>query len=316
MSPTEPDLIRAEFDLCRPIPSLVDLRTAVRGNDWDTVEAYFDFLGDDEDERAVAAGLVADLSSSERFLEREVAAHGSPLARTLLAARYIDVGWDIRSAYTAEHVSREQFQQFHGWLRRAEQLLIGVCADEPSYALAWSYRLTTARGLELGASEARRRYDRLAEHHPHHIQAQILLLQQLCPKWGGRWEETFGFARGCLDAAPAGSHAGRLVAQAHLERWMDDSDDRPSGYLRSAEVRDEILAAADRSVRHPDYRPGFHWVGDHNGFAGALSLGGHYREAAPYFRTLGDKATELPWGYWGDREVQFLKHRRRALAKG
>ncbi|MFF7872972.1 hypothetical protein ACFZDM_01855 [Streptomyces californicus] len=80
MSPTEPDLIRAEFDLCRQIPSLVDLRTAVRGNDWDTVEAYFDFLGDDEDERAVAAGLVADLSSSERFLEREVAAHGSPLA--------------------------------------------------------------------------------------------------------------------------------------------------------------------------------------------------------------------------------------------
>ncbi|NEE53474.1 hypothetical protein G3M55_53870, partial [Streptomyces sp. SID8455] len=141
---------------------LMDLRTAVRGNDWDTVEAYFDFL-DDEEERAVAAHLVSDdLSSSERFLERAVADHGSPLARTLLAARYINVGWDIRSSYRAEHVSREQFQEFHAWLRRAERLLIGVCADEPAYALAWMYRLTTARGLELGASEVRRRYDRLA----------------------------------------------------------------------------------------------------------------------------------------------------------
>lgn len=102
----------------------------------------------------------------------------------------------------------------------------------------------------------------------------------------------------------------------YLEQWLDDSEDGRSDVLRPTAVRDELLAAAARSVQHPDYRPGFHWVGDHNEFAGALSLGGHYREAAPFFRTVGDKATELPWGYYGDKQVQFLKHRKIALAKG
>ncbi|HWU08269.1 MAG TPA: hypothetical protein VN520_18115 [Streptomyces sp.] len=315
MSRTAPP-IRAEFDPCVTIPSLADLRGALRDDDWGTVEAYFEFIGH-EDDRAVAAGVVDRLSTSQRFLERAVATQPrSALARTLLARRYIVIGWDIRSAYTAEHVSREQFQQFHGWLRRAEQLLIDVCAEHPAYAMAWAARLTTARGLQLGLSEVRRRYERLAEHHPHHISAQSSLLQRLCPKWGGSWEEAHAFVRTCLESAPPGSHAGRLVAEVHLERWLDDSDINPSDYLRSAEVRDEILAAAARSVQHPDYRPGFDWIGDHNTFAGALCLGGHHREAAPFFRTLGNKATESPWHHVGDKEVQFLKHRRTALAKG
>ncbi|WP_327369327.1 hypothetical protein [Streptomyces sp. NBC_01217] len=315
MSPTAPP-IRAEFDPCVNIPSLADLRAAVRNDDWPSVEAYFDFL-DHEDDRAIASGVLYDLSSCERFLERTVAEHpGSALARTLLAIRYIGVGWDIRSSYRAEHVSQDQFRQFHEWLRRAEKLLIDVCAEHPTYALAWATRLTTARGLELGQSEARRRYDRLAEHHPHHIYGQTLLLQQLCPKWGGSWEEAEGFARACLESAPPGSHAGRLIAELHLERWLDSVEDRHSDYLRSTRVRDDILAAAALSVQHPDYRPGFHWVGDHNDFAGALSLGGHHGEAAPFFRTLGNKATASPWDYVGDKEVQFLKHRKTALSKG
>ncbi|MDQ0794510.1 hypothetical protein [Streptomyces sp. B1I3] len=315
MSSTAPP-IRAEFDPCVTIPSLADLRAALRDDDWATVEAYFEFLEHEED-RAVAARIVDGTSTSQRLLERTVAAQPrSALARTLLARRYIVVGWDIRSSYRAEHVSREQFRQFHEWLRRAEQLLIDVCAEYPDHALAWGARLTTALGLELGLSEARRRYERLAEHHPHHISAQSSLLQQLCPKWGGSWEEAHGFARACLESAPPGSHAGRLVAEVHLERWLDDSDNGHSTYLRSAGVRDEILAAAARSVQHPDYRPGFDWVHDHNTFAGALCLGGHHREAAPFFRTLGDRATASPWHHAGDKEVQFLKHRRTALSKG
>ncbi|MEU9760881.1 hypothetical protein [Streptomyces sp. NPDC047985] len=315
MSSTAPP-IRAQFDPCVIIPSLADLRAAVHEHDWASVEAYFDFL-DHEDDRAVAAEIFRHLGLAERFLERIVAERpSSALARTLLAIRYIGVGWGIRGAYRAKHVSRKRFEEFHEWLRRAERLLIDVCAEHPTYALAWATRLTTARGLELGQGEARRRYERLAEHHPHHISGQMQLLQHLCPKWGGSWGEAEAFARACLDSAPPGSHAGRLVAQFHLERWLGDTNYGHSDYLRPTAVRDDILAAAARSVGHPDYRPGFHWVGDHNDFAGALCLGGHHREAAPFFRTLGDKATELPWEYTGDKGIQFLKHRKTALAKG
>lgn len=315
MSQTTP-AIRAELDLCVNIPPLAGLKAAVLNNDWSTTEAYFGSL-DHEDDRAVASGVVIGIGASEPFLEQVVAQHPeSALARTLLAGRYIITGWDIRSAARAKDVSRDQFRQFHDWLRRAERLLIDVCAEHPTYAMAWANRLITARGLELGHSEARRRYDRLAEHHPHHIYGQILLLQQLCPKWGGSWEAAHGFARACLESAPAGSHAGRLVAEVHAEHWLDRAQDGDTGYLKSAEVRDELLAAAAVSVQHPDYRPGFHWVTDHNEFAGVLSMGGHHREAAPFFRALGNKAAESPWQYFGDPAAQFTKHRKTALAKG
>ncbi|HEY9437426.1 MAG TPA: hypothetical protein VIS29_02005 [Streptomyces sp.] len=312
MSYTAPP-IRAEFDPCVNFPYLAGLRTAVENNDWAATQAYFDSLEHDDD-RAFAAGVVNRVSGCEGFLERVVAAQpGSALARTLLAGRYISIGWEIRSAARAQHVSRDQFRQFHDWLRRAERLLIDVCAEHPVYPLAWTARLNTARGLQLGQSEARRRYDRLAEHHPHHIHGQVLLLQQLCPKWSGSWEAAYEFARACLASAPPGSHAGRLIAEVHIEHWLEDGH---KDHLRSPEVRDEILAAAAVSVQHPDYRPGFRWIGDYSDIAGALSMGGHYREAAPFFRALGDKASESPWDYFGDAQAEFHKHRRTALENG
>ncbi|WP_249040191.1 hypothetical protein [Streptomyces chryseus] len=315
MSSTPP-LSRPVFDPFAHHPSLATLRTACHARDWGTVSDFFAALGD-EDERAYASSVVADLPGREHLLEQASAAHpGDPLPRTLLADRYIRIGWSIRSNARASKVSEAQFGQFHSWLRRAEGLLIEVCAEHPAYALAWCHRVTTARGLQLGASEARRRYDRLAEHHPHHYAAQAKLLQQLCPKWGGSWEAAEGFARACAADAPPGGNNGALVAEVHMERWLDLDEGPDAAHMSAHAVRDELLAAARRSVLHPEYRPGFHWVTAHGHFAAALSLGRHHAEAAPHFRALGNMAGTFPWTYLGDQEAAFIKHRKTALAKG
>jgi hypothetical protein len=215
------------------------------------------------------------------------------LPRTLLAERYIHIGWTIRSRASAEHVSRDQFEQFHAWLRKAEQRLIEVCAEQPTYAPAWTARLLTARGLQLGQSEARRRYDRLSAHHPHQFRAQSQLLQQLCPKWGGSWEAVHGFAQECVSAAPDGSPAGVLVAEAHVEHGLDLSDVAGTEYMRNVSVRNELRHAAQVSVLHPDHRPGWPSVTGHSTFALAFSLGGHLKDAAPHFAALGNTAAAL-----------------------
>ncbi|MET9427331.1 hypothetical protein [Streptomyces sp. NPDC003036] len=305
------------FDAHVTMPVLVTLRTAVAERDWPAVARFFAGLTH-EDERAYACSYVGGLDGCEAFLEQAVADHpGDPLARCLLADRRIRVGWGIRSSARAQHVSREQFDQFHAWLRRAEGLLIEVCAEYPDYALGWYLRLITARGLELGHSETRRRYDRLAEHHPHHYPAQTQLLQLLCPKWGGSWEAAFGFAEECAAAVPPGGHSATLVAEAHLEKWLDLSPREGGRWMAQPAVRDELTAAAAHSVLHPHYRPGFHWISAHGFFAAALSLGGHYAEAAPHFRALGDAATRHPWDYLDDDPAAaFLRHRKHALAKG
>ena len=296
------------------LPELTPLRTAGENGDWAATQAFFAGL-DSVDKVSFASGALADIWGTEKYLQQAAEDRpADPLPRTLLAERYIRLGWKARSAARAQDVTREQFKEFHAWLRKAEGLLIEVCAEQPGYAPAWTARLLTARGLELGQSEARRRYDRLSEHHPHHFRAQSQLLQQLCPKWGGSWEAAHGFARESASAAPDGSHSAVLVAEAHIEHWLDLPGDEDIAYLRGVPVRDDLRHAAQVSVLHPDHRPGWHWINGHSAFALAFSLGGHLEDAARHFAALGNTASESCWQYLPDWKNQFTKYRTAALA--
>ncbi|MFD9393436.1 hypothetical protein ACFWBB_22730 [Streptomyces sp. NPDC060000] len=301
------------FDPYDNTPELIPLRSAAQAGHWPAVQAYFAGL-DSAAELTAAAGLLADIAGVENFLERAAAElPGDPLPRTLLAERYVHIGWGIRSSARAQHVSQDQFVQFHDWLRRAEQILIEVCAEHPSYAPAWASRLKTVRGLQLGQAEARRRYDRLSAHHPHHYRAQTQLLQQLCPKWSGSWEAAHGFARECATAAPDGSNSGALVAIVHIEHALDLDGGQKAAYMQSLPVRDDLRNAAHVSVLHPAHRPDWDSIGAHNAFAFAFSFGGHVADAAPHFAILGDRATEDPWDCLPDMKAAFLRYRKAAL---
>ncbi|MHB9859701.1 hypothetical protein [Streptomyces sp. YIM S03343] len=295
------------------LPELTPLRAVAQDGDWAATEQFFAGL-DSVDKVSFAVGALAGIDGTEEFLEKAVQDRPEDwLARTLLAERYIRVGWAIRSHARAKHVSRDQFQQFHAWLRKAERILIDVCAEHPDYAPAWTARLTTARGLGLGQSEARRRYDRLAAHHPHHVRAQLQLLQQMCPKWSGSWEDAHGFAEECLSTAPEGSNAGIVVAEAHVEHWLDLADGEDEQYMRDVSVRDDLRHSARVSLLHPDHRPGWHDVMGHSAFALAFSLGGHLTDAAPHFAALGNTASESPWWNLGNWRTRFAKYRTAAL---
>ncbi|GAB7103821.1 hypothetical protein JCM4814A_21350 [Streptomyces phaeofaciens JCM 4814] len=301
------------FDPFDNTPELIPLRTAAQAGQWPAVRAWFTGL-DSAEKISTGSAVLADIDGVETFLERAAAElPGDPLPRTLLAERYIHIGWDIRSGARANHVSRDQFDQFHAWLRRAEQLLIDVCAEQPAYAPAWTARLLTARGLELGQAEARRRFDRLSAHHPHLYRAQSQLLQQVCPKWGGSWDAAHGFARECATSAPDGTNAGAMVALAHIEHWLDLDGTERTAYLRGVPVRDDLRFAAQVSVLHPSYRPDWNAIGAHSAFAFAFSLGGHSELAAPHFAFLGDRASEFPWQYLGDPKTGFHTFRTSAL---
>ncbi|MFD7476503.1 hypothetical protein ACFV8Z_31250 [Streptomyces sp. NPDC059837] len=219
--PTDASLPPPDFELASAFPEVGWLRQATAARDWAGIRRYADGLPQGTD-RAFLVRVVAEVPGVEHFLREVVAAAPDDvLALTTLGTREIEIGWEIRSSARAEHVSREQFRQLHEHLRQAEQLLIRATALDPSHDAAWAARLTTAMGLQLGQNEARRRYDRLAAYHPHHLTGQARLLQQLCPKWSGSWEAAHGFARECLLNSPEGSLSGGLVAEAHLERWLD-----------------------------------------------------------------------------------------------
>ncbi|MFC3741311.1 hypothetical protein [Paractinoplanes deccanensis] len=303
------------FDPAAAYPETGVVRAAMAARDWGRVRATVDGLP--AAGRTMMLRIAGEVGNTEDMLRYLVGNDPSDsTAAATLAWRYIDAGWKIRTGAQAQDVSPEQFAAFHDWLRRAEAILIDAVARTPGDPALWTARLTSARGLEVGQAETRRRYDKLVALEPHHLPAQSQFLQTLCPKWSGSWAELHPWARGAALAAPEGAVQGVLVADAHIEHWSTlpaGDDDR---YLRSEPVRAELYEAANRSVLHPDFGRDHGWVHAASSFALVFSLLGDRRAAATAFRVLGDLADEYPWYYLpGDTASQVRTRRAEALGR-
>ncbi|MFG3198876.1 hypothetical protein ACGFYT_22390 [Streptomyces sp. NPDC048208] len=305
-----------DFEVASAYPEVTWLRQTAAARDWAAIRRYLDGLPR-EVARSFAVRVLDEVAGIEVWMREILAADPDDvLALTILGAREVQIGWEIRTSASAKDVSREQFAGLHAHLRQAEQLLIRATALDPSSDAAWAERLTTAMGLQLGQNEARRRYDRLAAHHPHHFNGQSRLLQQLCPKWSGSWEAAHGFARQCLLDAPEGALSGAMVAEVHLEHWLSLSGQERDAYLRQGHVHAELAEAAARSVLSPHFRRDHGWVVAQSCFAAMFSLTGDLARAAACFRALGNLASKYPWDYLGDPTKAYVKHRDAALARG
>lgn len=296
------------FDAWSRYPELAQVRAALRTGDWGAAAPALSVLGPQE--LSLALELVADEARVEHLLERAVAAApGDPLARTLLARRYVSIGWQIRTGARAVDVSADQFEQFRAWLVKAEQLLVDVCADRPDYVPAWEARLVTARGLELGRSETRRRYDRLAALSPHHYRAQRAYLQQVVPKWGGSWEAAASFVTECTSAAPDGAPSRALLASLQIERWLE------LGETPDGATLERLREAARASVLHADHVPGPDADCVHAELALLYTFAERHDDAAPHFRALGDNPVSAGWDYLDDKVGWYARSRAQALGE-
>ncbi|GAB7049927.1 hypothetical protein [Catenuloplanes indicus] len=315
-----PPLPAPDFDAATPYPEIAALRTALGAGDWPAVRRLWDAA-----DWAGRSHLVSAASDIERPAEaarlRIVlqtaldADAGDPAAGAMLGAHLVSAGWRIRGSGYARTVSQRQFTDFHEHLRRAEGALIEATARNPENVAAWQWRITSAMGLQLGADEARRRYDRVARVDPHHLKAQASLLQLLCPKWSGSWEQAHTFARERMLAAPEGAHNAVLVLDAHLEHWLSLPGVEDAAYLTSEPVRAEIYEAAHRSVWHPAFRRTVGWVWVLNMFAGIFTMLEDHRAAAGLFAALGPLASRSPWNYLGrDPGETFVRRRADAIA--
>ncbi|BCJ38021.1 hypothetical protein Athai_55240 [Actinocatenispora thailandica] len=296
-------------------PKLRTLRRAIADSNGGAAIAFIDAEPDPTGRTFVlryAAGLDGALPvAAEQHARRP----DDPTAAALYAATLIEAGWQIRSGRRAREVSTEQFHGLHDHLRRAEQILIDRTAADPDDATAWVLRLITARGLELGANECRRRYDRSVAAQPHNLPAQQQFLQQLCPKWTGTFDEVHEFARQCWLASPPGSPNGFLVAIGHLERWLELGD-AGGAHLRQQSVHDEVVQAAEHSVWYRGADTGFYGLTAHSTFAMYFSLVDDRAAAARHFAACGGAISELPWAYLGDAARQAARHRARVTGAG
>jgi hypothetical protein len=311
MLPAMPDADDLRLAPEAAYPEVTAVRAAMAAHDWTGVRAVLDAappVG-----RSMLIGFASEGNDLGNFLgdvlRRDPA---DSAAAAMLGSHLIKVGWEVRTAARAQHVSAEQFATFHDWLRKAEVVLMDGIARNPADPALWVARLTSARGLQLGLAETRRRYDKLVLADPHHLPGQLQFLQRLCPKWSGSWEMLHAWCREAMQAAPPGAQQGVLVAEGHLEHWLtEDGDD----YLRGEPARTELYEAAYRSVWHPEFRREAGWVGTVSTFAMLFSVIEDQRAAASLFAMLGDLGSEHPWDYLAkDPAAEIRRRRAKALS--
>ncbi|MEV4536186.1 DUF4034 domain-containing protein [Asanoa sp. NPDC049518] len=293
-------------------PTTRALHDALTRHDWATAETLLHGVPD-ADDRAHHLSRISELPDLWPALGSWVAgAAGDPLPLTVRGAYAIGWAWQARTAARAKYVTKEQFQEFFRRLRLAEDDLDQAIALDAGAVTARAFLVLSARGRQVEPDEAAQRFAAVVERHPHHSFAHQHRLQYLCRKWFGSDDEMFGFARASFAAAPDGSLLGALIPDAHVEASMDDR----GGYWTAPAVREELHAAAARSVLHADYRPRAGSVWAMNLFAYAFSMTGDRQAAAACFAALGDRVTEYPWTYdtvLASPGKAYARHRAKAL---
>ncbi|MFC6561834.1 hypothetical protein [Actinoplanes utahensis] len=274
MLPRQPVL-----DPAAAYPRIAALRTALDSGDWPACREILDAA--EPVERTCLTTVAADADGVADFLRGVLRGDPADGAAGALLGRNL------------------------GGTPEAERILVDAAARSPYDPAIWTARVGTARSLGLGASEARRRYRRLAAIDPHHLPGQSAFLHHLCAHDAGA---AHAFARTAAAEAAPGSLNPVLIAEYHLDRHL--TGDRR--HLAAEEVRAEIAGAADRSVRHPEFRRTHGWVQATSTFAMAFALIDDQTAAASLFASLGDFDSAWPWERLGDPATVISRYRKRA----
>lgn len=297
-------------------PAARALVEAVTIGDWRLVRDIFEPVADSDD-RAALMRLAGRVEGVPGWIgEWRAAEPSSTLPLLFLGCHSASSAWELFEVVptAAELGKQERKREFRRRLLLAENALDDVVARDADDVTARTWLVMTGRGRGVDVVEARLRFNEVVKRHPGHVLAHEEMLQYLCPTWFGDSEQLFAFAREAAASASPGSLVHTVVALAHLEHCVSLRDPKP---METAEVRAELLAAAENSVLHPSFTPRFGWQSRGNAFAMAFAWAELHDAAARVFDLLGDQPTESPWYYRNERDPAgvFAHNRQRTYSK-
>jgi hypothetical protein len=259
---------------------------------------------------------LARISGRPEWVGEWVAAKpGSSLPLLFRGAHGMNWAWEARGGKRAQYVQEDAWPLFHSRLVEADQDLAKAAALDDRDPAPHAMSTTTARGLSLGQTEIKRRFELAHSRQPLYGPACTQALQGFARKWGGSHDAMFGFARWASGQAPDGHSVHKLIALAHIEMWMDAEQGVQPTYFQAEQVKQEIMGAARRSVLSPNYyRNGtvLSWL-ERNIFAFCFRHMRDYGAQLEQMRLIGPYVTEEPWHYQGEAGVIYEKHRQLAF---
>ncbi|WP_131736152.1 hypothetical protein [Actinomadura roseirufa] len=256
------------------------LRESMRRHDWIAVQSFFAWATDPDD-RAFYTDVCAAAPGVQHWIAEWCRAEPqSTLPLVIRSAHALLLGENLDVA---------------------ERSLTNVVSRDPDDTTAWALLVDSASDRGAPPKEVRWRFEQVVRTHPWHLPAHQRMLAYLARHEGP--EAMFDFVRAAVATSPEGGPLGMLVASAHIERWMALPRAKRRPYMTQASVRDDLLNAADRSIRHPGYRRRPGWPLIHNTFAFALVMAGEFHAAMEQFEIIDRRVTRRPWNAYSSDPV-------------
>jgi hypothetical protein len=285
-------------------------------------QEFHDFLAADRDwtSRDFYVSKLSDVTGRPGWLEEWIQARpGSSLPWLFRGDHGLNWAWQARGMGRANTVAQDAWQVFYARLVDADRDLARAAAMDDADPTPHARSIRAAIGLNLGQPEKQKRFSEAVRRDRWHRNAHTIMVQGTAAKWSGSNQEMFDFARWSSSEAPDGSSVHVVIPLAHLERWLnltqesDDGKARQAQYFRDGQVGAEILQAADRSVRSPRYLANRYTPSDRNIFAMCFSLMHDYPAQLEQMNLIGPLVQASPWNYQGNPGAAYERARARAV---
>jgi hypothetical protein len=236
----------------------------------------------------------------------------------LLGSAQTTAGWQERGAARAKYTSEEQFRGLVNFTQRARRTLHRAASLDPDDVAPWAALMPVALGAPTHRGEAAEVYEEVVKRVPDLVLATSRRLQSVAAKWYGSHDEMFAFARAGVVGLPDGHPLLALIPAAHIEMHLNKLQSGnmiprvwqllTSSYLKGR--RAETDAASDRLLAGADGHPQSLWA--HQVFAMYYYEARANDRLALHIARSGPRATQWPWGYFGDHNERFSSARERA----
>ena len=193
-------------------------------------------------------------SSDARILQEWYQARPHSFYATIMYANYfINYAWDARGSGLASTVTQEMGMLFYQRLDQAHGLLEQAISINPSHPEPYSLSITVERAREYKGSSL---IDDLNRIDKTHLAGQSSIITGLAVRWGGAKGEALNYVREVSKDEPAGSILHGLIAEAHIEVWMDFIEDllAAKNYFIRKDVRHDLLSAYEKAFPNQLFR--------------------------------------------------------------
>jgi len=297
---------------------------------WQRLHDFLESERDPDTRFFYANGLAHAIDGHPGWLDEWCAARpASAIPLLFRGLNYTAWAWQARGAGRARTVKEDAWPLFHERLVAADKDLARAAERDDTDPAPRAGLLWPAIGLSLGQAELLRRFGEVDDRHRWHLGAYRAMSQGLAAKWAGSNDSLLAFARNALREAPDGHPVHVIVPTAHLEVWLRFTHAHTSGtpeheegrklqaaYFQREDVRSDMRAAADKSIRSPAYVPFVSTPAHRNVFAMCFWLMRDYPAQLEQMNLIGSLINRIPWQYQGNPATAYERARTRALAAG